>query len=133
MTLLDLSADEVLNTTRAVRKRLDFSRPVEDDVIRECVATAMQAPSGSNLMTMQFVVVKDAEKRQAIGEVYKQCWAIYSSTPMFAGAIEKEGDVRAGPAGPRRRLGRRTSPSTWRTPRPSSSGAPPAASTARRR
>ena len=92
MTLLDLSVDDVLNTTRAVRKRLDFSRPVEDDVIRECVATAMQAPSGSNLMTMQFVVVKDAEKRQAIGEVYKQCWAIYSSTPMFAGAIKKESE-----------------------------------------
>ena len=93
MTLLDLSADDVLNTTRAVRKRLDFSRPVEDDVIRECVATAMQAPSGSNLMTMQFVVVKDAAKRQAIGEVYKQCWAIYSTTPMYAGAIEKEGEL----------------------------------------
>jgi len=92
MTLLDLSADDVLNTTRAVRKRLDFSRPVEDDVIRECVATAMQAPSGSNLMTMQFVVVKDPEKRQAIGEIYKQCWAIYRETPMFAGAIEKEGE-----------------------------------------
>ncbi len=92
MTLLDLSADDVLNTTRAVRKRLDFSRPVEDEVIRDCVATAMQAPSGSNLMTMQFVVVKDAEKRHAIGEVYKQCWAIYSSTPMFAGAIQKEGE-----------------------------------------
>ena len=92
MTLLDLSADDVLNTTRAVRKRLDFSRPVEDDVIRECVATAMQAPSGSNLMTMQFVVVKDAEKREAIGEIYKQCWAIYSSMPQFAGAIKKEGE-----------------------------------------
>jgi nitroreductase len=92
MTLLELSADDVLNTTRAVRKRLDFSRPVEDDVIRECVATAMQAPSGSNLMTMQFVVVKDPEKRHAIGEVYKQCWAIYRETPMFAGAIEKEGE-----------------------------------------
>jgi nitroreductase len=43
-------------------------------------------------MTMQFVVVKDAEKRQAIGEIYKQCWAIYSSMPMFAGAIKKEGE-----------------------------------------
>jgi len=93
MTLLDLTADQVLTTTRAVRKRLDFSRPVEDDVIRECVATAMQAPSGSNLMTMQFVVVKDADKRHAIGEVYKQCWAIYSSMPFFAGAIRKEGDA----------------------------------------
>ncbi len=93
MTLLDISADEVLNTTRAVRKRLDFSRPVEDDVIRECVATAMQAPSGSNLMTMQFVVVKDADKRHAIGEIYKQCWEIYSSMPFFAGEIKKDGDA----------------------------------------
>jgi nitroreductase len=92
MTLLDLSAHDVLTTTRAVRKRLDFSRPVEDEVIRECVATAMQAPSGSNLMTMQFVVVKDADKREAIGEIYKQCWAIYSSMPFFAGAIKKEGE-----------------------------------------
>ncbi len=93
MTLLDISADEVLNTTRAVRKRLDFDRPVEDDVVRECVATAMQAPSGSNLMTMQFVVVKDADKRHAIGEIYKQCWAIYSSMPFFAGAIQKDGNA----------------------------------------
>jgi nitroreductase len=93
MTLLELSADDVLNTTRAVRKRLDFSRPVDDDVIRECVATAMQAPSGSNLMTMQFVVVKDAEKRRAIGEIYAKCWAIYTSMPFFAGAVKKADDA----------------------------------------
>ena len=93
MTLFDLSADDVLDTTRAVRKRLDFSRPVDDDLIRECVATAMQAPSGSNLMTMQFVVVKDPDKRNAIGEIYKQCWAIYTSMPLYAGAIQKEGDA----------------------------------------
>ena len=93
MTLLDIPADEVLNTTRAVRKRLDFSRPVDDEVIRECVATAMQAPSGSNQMTMQFVVVKDAEKRQAIGEVYKQCWAVYGAMPFFAGAIKRDDDA----------------------------------------
>jgi nitroreductase len=93
MTLLDLSADDVLNTTRAVRKRLDFSRPVEDDVIRECVATAMQAPSGSNLLTMQFVVVKDPEKRKAIGEIYKQGFAVYRTLPQFAGAIVKETDA----------------------------------------
>ena len=66
MTLLDLTPDEVLRTTRAVRKRLDFARPVEDDVIRECVAAAMQAPSGSNNMTMQFVVVQG--RRQARGD-----------------------------------------------------------------
>ena len=91
MTLIDLSADDVLNTTRAVRKRLDFTRPVDDELIRECVATAMQAPSGSNSITMQFVVVKDEAKRRAIGEIYAQCFEIYRQMPFYAGAIVKEG------------------------------------------
>jgi nitroreductase len=91
MTFLDLTPDEVLRTTRAVRKRLDFSRPVEDDVIRECVATAMQAPSGSNNMTMRFVVVKDEAKRKAIGEIYHQCFEIYKTLDgVYAGSLKKE-------------------------------------------
>ncbi len=90
MTLLDLTADEVLTTTRAVRKRLDFDRPVEDDVIRECVATAMQAPSGSNVMTMQFVVVKDPDTKRAIGKIYGECFAVYRTLPMYAGAIARD-------------------------------------------
>ena len=44
----ELTPDELLSTTRAVRKRLDFSKPVPDDLVRECVALAMQSPSGSN-------------------------------------------------------------------------------------
>ena len=47
--LLSLSPDELLSTTRAVRKRLDFTRPVPDEVIRDCVRLAMQAPAGSNI------------------------------------------------------------------------------------
>jgi nitroreductase len=90
MTLLDLSADDVLTTTRAVRKRLDYSRPVDDDVIRDCVATAMQAPSGSNVMTMQFVVVKDEAKKQAIGRIYRECFDVYRTLPIYAGAVTKE-------------------------------------------
>ena len=65
MTLLNLDPDQLLSTTRAVRKRLDFSRPVPDQLIRECVAMALQAPSGSNVVTMRFVVVRDEKKRQA--------------------------------------------------------------------
>jgi nitroreductase len=79
MPLLPITSDELLSTTRAVRKRLNFSRPVEDEVIRECVAAAMQSPSGSNAMTMQFVVVRDEAKRKAIGAVYRQCFSIYQS------------------------------------------------------
>lgn len=53
MTLLELDPDQLLSTTRAVRKRLDFTRPVPDDAIRECVAMARQAPSGSNVVTIR--------------------------------------------------------------------------------
>ncbi|HEY5908744.1 MAG TPA: nitroreductase, partial [Vicinamibacteria bacterium] len=52
MTALDLTPDQLLTTTRAVRTRLDFSRPVPDELIRECVAAALQAPSGSNNPSM---------------------------------------------------------------------------------
>lgn len=91
MALLDLNPDELLSTTRAVRKRLDFDRPVEQDVIRDCVRLAMQSPSGSNSMTMQFVVVLDAEKRAAIGEVYRQCYEMYKGMDgVYAGSITRD-------------------------------------------
>ncbi|MGE3588007.1 MAG: nitroreductase family protein [Ilumatobacteraceae bacterium] len=87
---LALSPDELLSTTRAVRKRLDFERPVPDDLIRECVGLAMQSPSGSNNMTMQFVIVRDPEKRQAIGEIYRQCYDVYRQLPgAYIRSIDK--------------------------------------------
>ncbi len=86
----ELTADEVLTTTRAVRKRLDVGRPVDPELIRQCVAAALQAPSGSNNLTMQFVVVTDAEKRAAIGDVYRQCYDIYKSLDgVYVGSIVK--------------------------------------------
>ncbi len=60
---LDLSADEVLTSTRAVRKRLDLTRPVEREVIEECVKIALQAPTASNGQGYHFVIVTDPEIR----------------------------------------------------------------------
>ena len=77
MTLLDLTADQVLTTTRSVRKRLDLSRTVEPEVIRECLEIALQAPTGGNSQRWHFIVVTDAEKRKALGEVYKRAFDIY--------------------------------------------------------
>jgi nitroreductase len=85
MTLLPLDPDQLLSTTRAVRKRLDFDRPVPAELIRECVAMALQAPSGSNVVTMQFIVVTDAEKRRAIGQIYSEVYAGYKQSPGYAG------------------------------------------------
>jgi nitroreductase len=91
MSLLDLDPDELLSTTRAVRKRLDLERPVDDQLVRECVAMAMQSPSGSNNMTMQFVVVRDAAKRAAIGELYRQSFEIYRTLDgIYVGSITRD-------------------------------------------
>ena len=60
---LGLSNDELLSTTRAVRKRLDFDRPLSMDVVKECMELAVQAPTGSNSQSWQFVFVTDSEKR----------------------------------------------------------------------
>ncbi|MDD9964409.1 MAG: nitroreductase family protein [Gammaproteobacteria bacterium] len=79
---LGLTNDELLSTTRAVRKRLDFDRPVGMDVIRECLELAVQAPTGSNAQGWQFVFVTDADKRRRIGEYYRQAYAIYRDMPV---------------------------------------------------
>ena len=94
MPLLPLDADQLLTSTRAVRKRLDFSRPVDDQLIRECVEVAMQSPSGSNNMTMRFVIVRDEAKRKAIGDVYRQCYEIYRSLDgVYIGSIDQGGQA----------------------------------------
>jgi nitroreductase len=67
---LPLSADHVLRTTRAVRRKLDFTRPVPADVIRECLDIAVQAPTGSNRQNWHFVVVTDPAQKAAMGDLY---------------------------------------------------------------
>jgi nitroreductase len=71
------SVDELLTTTRAVRKRLDLTRPVGRDVILECVRLAMQAPTASNEQDWRWLVVTDADKRAAIAEIYHSIGAEY--------------------------------------------------------
>jgi nitroreductase len=91
---LDLSPDELLTTTRAVRKRLDFDKPVPLDVVRECIEIATQAPTGSNQQGWHWVVVTDADKRKALGDMYQRAFALYKSMPFYAGAIVTGDPVR---------------------------------------
>src|ERR1700722_1184842 len=70
---IDLAApDKLLSTTRAVRKRLDFTRPVPRDVILDCIRLSQQAPTASNSQTWRWVIVDDAKKRQRIAELYRE-------------------------------------------------------------
>jgi nitroreductase len=64
--------DELLATTRAVRKRLDLTREVPRDVIEECLEIAVQAPTGSNSQGWRWMIVDDAAKRQALAELYRR-------------------------------------------------------------
>ena len=71
MPTLPLSPDELLTTTRTVRKRLDLTRPVPLDLVRECLEVALQAPSGSNQQGWQWVVIVDEAQRRAVGDIYR--------------------------------------------------------------
>lgn len=66
-----LGADDVLTTTRAVRRRLDFSRDVDPALIRECLTIALQAPTGGNDQGWHFVVVSDADQRAAVSDEFR--------------------------------------------------------------
>jgi len=64
--------DELLATTRAVRKRLDMDRSVPREVILECLDLAVQAPTGGNSQSWRWVVVDDAEKRRKLADLYRR-------------------------------------------------------------
>ena len=93
-TTLGLTAEELLTTTRAVRKRLDLERPVERDVLRECVRLALQAPSGSNKWPVQFVIVTEPERRRALGEAYRDAFADYQASAGYIAKIDKGDEAR---------------------------------------
>jgi nitroreductase len=66
-----LSPDALLATTRSVRKRLDFDRPVERSLVDECLQLAMQAPTGSFGQGWGWVVVDDPDLKLRMAELYK--------------------------------------------------------------
>ena len=70
--MLELTPDELLSTTRAVRKRLDLERPVERGVLEECLRLAQQAPTGSYRQNWHFVSVTEPEPRAALAELWRQ-------------------------------------------------------------
>jgi nitroreductase len=81
MTRLNLSVDEVLTTTRSVRKRLDFDKPVPREVLVECLELAIQAPTGSNQQGWQWVFVEDADKKKVLADIYLKNFTWYAGQP----------------------------------------------------
>ena len=65
------SVDHVLSTARSVRRKLDFARPVEPEVLFECINVSTQAPTGIGGESWRFVVVTESDKKQQLAEVYR--------------------------------------------------------------
>ncbi len=80
--------DEVLRTTRAVRRRIDLTRDVEPEVLADCVELARQAPIAENAEVCRFVVVRDAERRRAVAEVYRQAVQDFVLEPLRRRGME---------------------------------------------
>jgi nitroreductase len=79
--------DELLATTRAVRKRLDLDRPVPREIISQCLELAVQAPTGGNNQGWRWVIVDDAGKRKALADLYRESGASYlKAAALHAGA-----------------------------------------------
>jgi nitroreductase len=84
--VLELTPDELLTTTRAVRRRLDLERPVEPEVLEECLSLAQQAPTGSYRQDWHFVVVRDPALRRGLAELWR------TGAERYLGAVpEAEG------------------------------------------
>lgn len=93
---LHLSADEVLSTTRAVRNRLDLTKPVPRHLIEECVDLAVQAPTGRNRQRWHFLVVTEQARRAAVADIFRRSYCV-------GGGPLTEADERRRNAHPRSR------------------------------
>ncbi len=93
---MDLNTvDHLLSTTRSVRKRLDFTRPVDAAVISKCIELALQAPTGGNAQGWSFLVVTDKSKRQAVAALYRKAFEVYRNDPNMRARYGDSDDLRA--------------------------------------
>jgi nitroreductase len=76
--------DRLLSTTRAVRRRLDLERPVDPQVILECLRLAVQAPTASNDQNWRWIVVSDPDRRARLAELYREIGGMYLAAAAAA-------------------------------------------------
>ncbi|MER6513475.1 nitroreductase family protein [Nonomuraea sp. NPDC001636] len=95
MTIEPLAPDTLLTTTRSVRRRLDLSRPVPAELVRQSLEVALQAPSGGNRQGWHWIVVTDPERRKVIGDYYRRSWNSYYTSDGSARSMFRDDPARA--------------------------------------
>ena len=83
------TVDRLLTTTRAVRRRLDLNRPVPMAVVEDCLALAVQAPTGNNLQTWRWLVVTDPAVKEQLAGLYRHP-LLPVATPSSNAVVLKE-------------------------------------------
>ncbi len=74
--MAELGIYEAMRTLRAVRRlRPD---PIPDAVLARVLEAATWAPTGGNAQPWRVVVVRDADKKRRLGELYAARWSAYS-------------------------------------------------------
>lgn len=81
--------DQLLLTTKQVRKRLDFDRAVPREVLLECIDIASRAPMGGNMQRNKWLIVEDPELKMAVAELYRK-----NAEPYFAASDQTPTDER---------------------------------------
>ncbi len=72
-----MDAIELLTTTKGVRRRIDFDRPVPYETLEECVRIAVHAPLGGEEWKPHFLIVDDPSLKEQIGALYNEINAPY--------------------------------------------------------
>jgi nitroreductase len=78
-----LSNDDLLSTTRVVRRRLDLTRRIPRALVEECLALAVHAPTASNRQEWHWVFVDDPDQVARLAECYRR--APTDTSPLPAG------------------------------------------------
>ncbi|GAA0607982.1 nitroreductase family protein [Sporichthya brevicatena] len=90
MSQLDLAVtDELLATTRSIRRKLDLERPVDLALVDQCIELSLQAPTGSNAQGWRWLVVTDEKLRAGLADIYRRGSATYFAKQAEALAGDK--------------------------------------------
>lgn len=76
--------DHLLSTTRSVRRKLDLDRPVEQDVLEECLRLALQAPTPGNAQAWRWLIIRDQGVKDRLAEVFRRVGTAYLETNIAA-------------------------------------------------
>jgi nitroreductase len=83
-----MTPEELLTTTRSVRRRLDLTRPVSLDLVKDCLGIALQAPSGGNAQRWRWLVLTDPAMRAGVATYYLRAWEKYASASQADSRIQ---------------------------------------------